>query len=148
MGYRRALKKHGLTLREDWTAPAGHDDQAGYAAMQRLLARKPHPHGVFCFNDPVAVGAMRAILEAGLAIPSDIALIGAANMHFPDLLVIPLSTVDQGSARIGALAAQRLLTCMNAPRRLAPEAVLVPARLIVRASSHRLTPASNAVLYR
>jgi LacI family transcriptional regulator len=148
VGYRRALKKHGLPLREDWTVPAGHDDQAGYAAMRGLLARKLRPDGVFCFNDPVAVGAMRATLEAGLAIPGEIALIGAANMHYSDLLVIPLSTVDQGTARIGALAAQRLLVCMNASRRLAPETVLVPPRLIVRAASRRLTQASAGVLYR
>ena len=47
--------------------------------MQQLLKGRPRPDGVFCFNDPVAVGAVRAILESGLSIPEDIAIVGAAT---------------------------------------------------------------------
>jgi LacI family transcriptional regulator len=104
--------------------------------MQQLLKRNPRPGGVFCFNDPVAVGAMRAILEAGLTIPGDIALIGVANMHFSDLLTVPLSTVDQDTAAIGKLAAERLLECMKGGDSKA-EPVLVAPRLVVRDSSRR-----------
>jgi LacI family transcriptional regulator len=95
------LEQHRIGPKEEWVVEAGHDDVAGYAAMQVLLALKPRPDAVFCFNDPVAVGAMRAILEAGLAIPNDVALVGVANMHFSDLLTVPLSTVDQGTMAIG-----------------------------------------------
>ena len=73
--------------------------------MQRLLALTPRPDGVFCFNDPVAIGAMRAILELGLSIPDDIAVVGVANMHNSDMLRIPLSTVDQGTPTVGEQAA-------------------------------------------
>jgi LacI family transcriptional regulator len=136
-GYRRALERHRMPAREDWVVAAGHEDTAGYQAMRRLLALKPRPDAVFCFNDPVAVGAMRATLESGLAIPRDVALIGVANMHYSDLLAVPLSTIDQATAAIGHQAARRLLVCMSAKRRLPPEERLVVPRLIARASSLR-----------
>ena len=139
-GYHRALERHGLTMREDLIQDAGHDDAGGYQAMQRLLSRKARPDGIFCFNDPVAVGAMRAILEAGLSIPKDIALIGVANMHSSDMFRVPLSTVDQGTSAMGEQAANLLLASMAAGKSLPPRQVILPPRLIVRASSRRHTP--------
>ena len=134
-GYRQALERHGLTARDDLVVEAGHDDASGYQAMQRLLSRKQRPDGVFCFNDPVAVGAMRAILEAGLSIPKDIALIGVANMHSSDMFRVPLSTIDQGTAAMGEQAANLLLASMAAGKPLPPRQVILPPRLIVRSST-------------
>jgi len=136
-GYRRALRQHGISSREDWIVESGHDDAAGYTGMQALLHLTPRPDAVFCFNDPVAVGALRAVLDAGLSVPKDVALVGVANMHYSDLLTVPLSTVDQGTAAIGHVAAERLLQCMSAKRKLPAEERLVPPRLIARASSLR-----------
>jgi LacI family transcriptional regulator len=131
-GYRRALKKAGLApLIEE----AGHDDAGGYQAMKRLLRKKPD--GVFCFNDPVAAGAMRAILEAGLSVPKDIAIIGAANMHYADMFRVPLSTVDQDTSALGEEAARLLLAEMAGGQPQNPREVILPPRLIARASSRR-----------
>lgn len=123
-GYRQALAKHGLAARSDLVRQAGHDDASGYRAMKRLLTLKRRPDGVFCFNDPVAIGAMRAILEAGLSIPQDIAIIGAANMHYADMFRIPLSTVDQGTSAMGEAAARLLLASMAAEKPLALRQVI------------------------
>jgi LacI family transcriptional regulator len=136
-GYRQALEKHGLPAQADLVQQAGHDDASGYRAMKRLLTLKRRPDGVFCFNDPVAIGAMRAVLEAGLSIPQDIAIIGAANMHYADMFRIPLSTVDQGTSAMGEAAARLLLASMAAEKPLALRQVILPPRLIVRASSLR-----------
>jgi len=136
-GYRKALVRQRREVREEFIVEAGHDDAAGFAAMQRLLALKRRPDGVFCFNDPVAAGAMRAILGAGLSVPRDVALIGVANMHYSDLMAVPLSTVDQNTGQIGRQAAQRLLSCMTAKTPPLPEETLITPRLVVRASSHR-----------
>jgi LacI family transcriptional regulator len=136
-GYRRALEKHGLAIPEDFIVEAGHQDTTGYQAMKQLLARAPRPDAVFCFNDPVAIGAMHAILDAGLAVPQDIAVIGAANMHYSDILRIPLSTVDQSTAQMGQQAAHLLLDSIAAKKPLKPRQIVIPPRLIVRASSQR-----------
>lgn len=132
-GYQRALAERGLSpLVEE----AGYQDGDGYRAAKRLLSRAPRLDGIFCFNDPVATGAMRAILEAGLSIPHDIAIIGAANMHYADMFRIPLSTVDQGTATMGEEAARLLLAGMTG-KTPGPREVIVPPRLIPRASSLR-----------
>lgn len=138
-GYRRALEKSRLVPRSALIVEAGYEDASGYQAMKRLLSRTPVPDGVFCFNDPVAIGAMRAILEAGLSIPEDVAIIGAANMHYSDIIRVPLSTVDQGTPMIGERAAQVLLACMKSKKPLPSTQFLVPPRLVVRESSRRKT---------
>jgi LacI family transcriptional regulator len=136
-GYRRALTAHQISDQDGLILQAGHEDSSGYQAMQQLLKEQSRPDGVFCFNDPVAVGAMRAILEAGLSIPEDIAIVGVANMHYSDMLRIPLSTVDQGTTAMGERAAGLLLACMTAKKPMPPRQLIVVPRLIVRASSAR-----------
>jgi LacI family transcriptional regulator len=136
-GYQRVLAKRGLKAPPQYVISAAHQDTTGYDAMQRLLHLKPRPDGVFCYNDPVAVGAIKAILEAGLDVPQDIAVVGAGDIHYSDMLRVPLSTVNQSSFQIGESAAQLLLECMESKTPLSPKRILFPARLVVRESSLR-----------
>jgi LacI family transcriptional regulator len=112
-------------------------DNTGYNAMQVLLRTDPRPDGVFCYNDPVAAGAIKAILEANLRVPEDIAIIGAGNVHYSDLLRVPLSTVDQNSTVIGETATELLVNSMDSRKQSAPRHVFIPPRLVVRDSSRR-----------
>jgi LacI family transcriptional regulator len=105
--------------------------------MIQLLTLNPRPDGVFCYNDPVAAGAIKAILEAGLDVPRDIAVIGTGNVHYSDLLRVPLSTVDQSSLLIGETAAELLVRCIEAQRPLPPERILIQPQLVVRDSTRR-----------
>jgi LacI family transcriptional regulator len=89
------------------------------------------------YNDPVAAGALKAILEAGLKVPDDIAVIGAGNVHYSDLLRVPLSTIDQSSSLIGETAAHLLVECIEAKKPVSTRRILIPPRLIVRESSQR-----------
>ena len=82
-------------------------------------------------ENEMLVGAMRAILEAGLSIPKDIALIGVANMHSSDMFRVPLSTVDQGTAAMGEQAANLLLASMAAKKPLAPRQLILPPRRVM-----------------
>ena len=136
-GYQKVLARHKLEMPADYIGQARYDDDMGYRAMQTLLRAQPLPDGVFCYNDPVAIGAMKAIIEAGLKIPRDIAIIGAGNVHYSDVLVVPLSTVDQGTVQIGAQAADLLLEQIECKRSLRPKTILIPPRLVVRESTRR-----------
>jgi len=136
-GYRRVLSKYGLKARPDYVASGDRDDAAGCDAMLKLLAAKEPPDGVFCYNDPVAAGAIRAVLEAGLKVPADVAIIGAGNVHYSDLLRVPLSTIDQSSSLIGETAAELLVECIEAKTPREAKHMLIPPRLIVRESSRR-----------
>jgi LacI family transcriptional regulator len=136
-GYRRALAKHQLEAPADYVVSGQHQDSTGYEGMRKLLSASPRPDSVFCYNDPVAAGAIKAILEAGLKVPSDIAVIGAGNVHYSDLLRVPLSTIDQSSSLIGETAANLLVESIEAKTPLPARRVLITPRLIVRESSQR-----------
>ena len=103
-GYKRALAEYGLVLGPEYVTGTGRAEEvresAGYDAVNELLRVSPRPDAIFCFNDHVAMGAMRAILDAGLRIPTDIALLGCGNFHFDDYLRVSLGGMDQQSAAI------------------------------------------------
>jgi LacI family transcriptional regulator, galactose operon repressor len=136
-GYLASLKKNKLVARADYIVDAGFQDHTGYLAMKRLLAVKPMPDAVFCYNDPVAIGAMKALWEAELNVPEDVAVVGAGNVHYSDALAVPLTTIDQKTREIGARAAELLLEQIGSERPVRPEKVLVIPELVPRRSTQR-----------
>lgn len=136
-GYRQALMKHGMRAQPMYIVAGGYGDNTGYEGMRQLLRRQPLPDGVFCYNDPVAIGAMKAIREAGLDVPRDIAVIGAGNVYYSGLLAVPLSTVDQGTSQIGKVAADLLLRQIGSKGPLRSNKIMLTSKLVVRASSQR-----------
>lgn len=140
-GYRRALERSGKSLIDEYviSEPKGDVEtrQRGAEAMQQLLNCKRVPDGVFCFNDPMAMGAINEAVNRGLRIPEDIAIIGCGNLHYDDSLRVPLSSIDQHSRQIGAEAAQLVLDALQSKTVPKPKAILLPPQLIVRASTQR-----------
>jgi len=136
-GYRQALAKHGLRMHARYVVAGGHGDEMGYEGMRQLLRVHPMLDGVFCYSDPVAIGAIKAILEAGLKVPEDISVIGAGNVHYSDLLAVPLSTVDQGTCQMGATAAELLIERIMQKRSARPKKILISPQLIERESTRR-----------
>jgi LacI family transcriptional regulator len=136
-GYRSALAHRGLRPHPRYIVAGGHGDDSGYEGMRKMLQLLPLPDGVFCYNDPVAIGAIKAIVEAGLELPKDIAVVGAGNVHYGDMLAVPLTTVDQGTCRIGGLAAELLIARIASKRPLHPKQILIPPRLVERESTRR-----------
>jgi LacI family transcriptional regulator len=138
-GYRAVLAEAGLALQPELvimgTASDDRGDVSGFEAMQRLLALEKRPDAVFCFNDPTAFGAMKAILGAGLRIPEDIAIIGAGNVHHADLLRVPLSSIDQKTAEIGQSTAELALRLIEAKTVAPPKTVLMEPELVIREST-------------
>jgi len=136
-GYRRSLVKHGLRVPGRYVVPGGHGDEAGCEGMRRLLRLRPVPDGVFCFSDPVAIGAIKAILAAGLKVPDDISVVGAGNVHYSDLLAVPLTTVDQGTCQMGSRAAELLMERILLKRSARPKKILISPKLVERESTRR-----------
>ena len=135
-GWKDALRAAGIRPPAEWLVPGGFMEADGYSAMQRALAIRPRIDAVFAANDPSAIGAMKAIWDAGLSIPGDIAVVGAGDIIFGDLLRVPLTTVSWSRTELGQTAAELLLTPLEEgePHEEPPRRVVVPPRLIVRDS--------------
>jgi LacI family transcriptional regulator len=108
----------------------------GYAAMKQLL-KKVRPDGVFCSSDPIAIGAMDAILDSGFQIPEDIALVGCGNLHYDASLKVSLSSIDQQVRKIGIRAAKLLLQVIETKNPLNVSQSILQPSLIIRDSSTR-----------
>ena len=138
-GWLKAVTRRRFALPDDYVLTAGETSETvargGYLAAQQLLAAKPRPDGIFCFNDSVAIGAMKAIQEAGLSIPGDVALVGSGNLRHSDFLTVPLSTIDQHSVEIGDRAGDLVLRMIRAKRTPPARTILVKPDLIARAST-------------
>ncbi len=142
-GYKSALTERGVPISEKYILKNSRVEEigedAGYQGMRKLLRLKPRLDAVFCYNDLTAIGAMQAVLEAGLSIPEDIAFVGCGNVRYSDYLRIPLSSIDQSTHLLGEHAGRLALDLIQnrsiADRSVAPQHIRVEPKLIVRVSS-------------
>ena len=128
-GYQEAMTKARL---KPLVRECGFTESDGRTAMQQWIARNDLPTAIFAANDPAAIGAMSALSEAGLSVPEDVALIGAGNIHYGDMLSVPLTTVSWSKSVMGQEAASLLLGLIDGKKK--PSKVTVPPELLIRRS--------------
>ncbi len=131
-GYLKALHERNIPIREELTAEGDYSEPSGYRAMLQILPH--HPDAVFVGNDMMARGAIRAIQEAGLSVPNDIAVVGFDDLP-PAVSASPLlTTIRQPISRLGACAVDILLDMIeHGPQ--PPQRVMMDVELVVRESS-------------
>jgi LacI family transcriptional regulator len=137
-GYRAALKSAGIKPKPEWIVRGGFKEADGYRAMKKLVAMQPRVDAVFCANDPSAIGAMKAIWDAGLRVPEDVAVAGAGDIALGDWLRVPLTTVSWSREDQGKAAAELLLERIDHDIHASadrPLRVVIPPKLVVRRSS-------------
>ena len=110
---REALRKGGHPLENRYLRFGEFDPESGYRAMQSLLTESPRVTAVFGMNDIMALGAMRAILDAGLRVPEDIAVMGYDNMRFTPFTNPTLTTVHAPELEQGRLAGKMLVELIH-----------------------------------
>lgn len=139
-GYANAISRHKLKVLEGYIVRNSRieegGDTIGFQAMQRLLRLRSKPDAVFCYNDLTAVGAIEAVLQAGLRVPEDVAVIGCGNFRYAGYLRVPLSSIDQSTMELGRLAGEMALELSSQPSATPRSALLQPS-LVVRASTQR-----------
>ncbi len=130
-GYCKALADHQIALDESLIAFGDYSLQSGYDATQKLLPARPD--AIFVASDTMALGTLRALREAGLRVPQDVAIVGYDDLP-PALQADPqLTTISQPVDKIGGLAVEMLMEIIEAPDAPARE-IILPTELIVRAS--------------
>ncbi len=130
-GYQAALQEHGLPYRPEIVVEGDFSEASGYAAMQRLLPLRPD--AVFAASDMMAIGACRAIREAGFRVPEDIALIGFDDVPAAAGSGFLLTTVRQPIARLGVVAAETLIDIIEHPG-IQPCHIVLSTELVVRST--------------
>jgi LacI family transcriptional regulator len=111
---------------------------AGRSAGEQIRDRPAaaRPDAVFCANDLLAIGVLQALtLIGGVRVPEDVALIGYDDIDFASSAVVPLSSIRQPTARIGATAVDLLISAAEKSVAHRPEHVVFQPQLVVRAST-------------
>jgi DNA-binding LacI/PurR family transcriptional regulator len=131
-GYRKALFEARMLADPELEAHVpGHGDplDAVRQATLRLLALRPRPDALFCYNDSAALAAMQACLDAGLKVPADIAIVGFDDISGAAEAIPPLSSIAIDKEALGAAGIALLLEKQTLEQTL-------PVQLIVRESSY------------
>jgi LacI family repressor for deo operon, udp, cdd, tsx, nupC, and nupG len=111
IGYREALEAHGIPVRESLILNGNFSIDGGDDAARHVLGREDPPTAIFALSDEMAVGALRAARDLGIAVPDDLCILGFDGHDFA--AAIGLSSVEQPVVEFGEIAAQALLDAVD-----------------------------------
>lgn len=123
--------------KEEWVLKGRFLPEDGYELMKEVLKEKNLPTAFFIASDPMAIGAYKAISEAGLKIPEDISIVGFDDICTAKFLTPSLTTIKVYTEYMGNVAVDTLLERMRTGREMSKKIVL-PVKLIVRDSCRKL----------
>ncbi|MHB8060750.1 MAG: substrate-binding domain-containing protein [Gaiellaceae bacterium] len=133
-GYQSELARLGLEQRQEYLRLAKWDHGLAYQETRRLLELPAPPDGIFAASDVMAIGALKAVIDMGLRVPEDVAVVGFDDIEYARLLTPSLTTVRQNRANLAGAAVEALLQMLEQPEEAPPVSVL-PVDLVVREST-------------
>jgi DNA-binding LacI/PurR family transcriptional regulator len=136
-GYLRAMDTHGLPVSDDYVKEAQPTLENGFRVMESLLdmeAGKRLPTAVFFASDMLALGAMDACRQRGLAIPERMSVAGFDNIEFSNYIRPSLTTIYVPSREIGQFAGQFLMNVIDNNGEFKPQQLCLETSLILRES--------------
>jgi LacI family transcriptional regulator len=134
-GYRRAMNAAGIPVDESYIFFGEFNQEGGYEMTRRALSLYPRPTALFAANNFIAIGAMKAIQDAGLDVPEDIALVGFDDLP-PAMVSFPFFTVvSQPAYEMGRRATLLLLERLAQQKTETYQEIVLPTQIIVRHSS-------------
>lgn len=134
-GVRRALRQFGIPSDPQLVRSGEYRRDASYAACLHLLKLRQRPTAIFALNDDMAIGAYEAIVEAGLRVPDDVALLGFGNSDLTSIPGVGISTIDLRKYEIGQTSVEILVDRIEGRPPKAPRQVVLAPRLVVRRST-------------
>lgn len=134
-GYRRALREAGIPIEEELVVRCTESYLGGETAMAQLLRLDELPTAVFTYNDVTAIGALRAIRNAGLQVPKDLSIVGFDDISLASAVVPALTTVAQPIADLATLATELLIARIQNSEEYEPgQRIVLDTKLVVRES--------------
>lgn len=132
-GYRLALEAAGLRFDDRWVRSGNFNAESGYQAMLSLLTEAERPTAVVMGNDTIALGAMAAVVESGLRVPDDVAVVGFDDIPLARYAVPALTTVGLPASEMAVTCGHMILDLIANGRLDSPKRWF-PAELVVRRS--------------
>jgi DNA-binding LacI/PurR family transcriptional regulator len=132
--FRKGMDRLGLFLDPAWVREAVWEDQCAYREMNAILNMKRQPTAVFCANDHMAIGAIRAIRERGLRVPEDVSIVGYDDLEAGRYFSVPITTIRPPLHQVGKQSVNLLMENIRDPERQ-PKQIRFPSELLVRAST-------------
>lgn len=133
-GYQLALQRAKISASSALTVVGDFSIEAGERAIDLLLSQRQSFSAVFCSNDEMAIGAMRALISHGLRVPEDVSVVGFDDIRFARYTSPPLTTVAQPKNALGREAMTMLIELLNDPQ-VPPRKRVLSADLVVRGST-------------
>jgi DNA-binding LacI/PurR family transcriptional regulator len=134
-GYREALATVGLHLADDRVLVGPASIEGGVAALERAWRSGCRPTAILAMSDAMAIGALRALRQAGVSVPADVSVVGFDDLDLGVHTDPPLTTVHQPTRRKGEEAVRLLLSIVGRRDAATPEHRLLETRLVVRGST-------------
>jgi len=132
--FRATMRRYNLPIHEEWIIPGSGYYTGGYSGMKKLLSLDNRPRAILAFNDVAAIGGMRAIREAGLKIPEDLAIVGFDDIEESEYACPPLTTMHQPKAEVAQKIVEILLNNIENPDGREPQQLILEPSLIIRGS--------------
>lgn len=133
-GFFQALRQGGIPLPHEWLRRTPPTVSGGLAAMKALLAGN-RPTAVFCANDLIAMGALKAALKAGVDVPRELSIIGCDDVEMASVVTPELTTIAIPARELGARAARLLIRQLDGQEVSVKPSKPLPVRLVRRATT-------------
>ena len=133
-GFRKALAEEGVKLGPTLVVECNYSRENAYLAAKRLLKLKNPPTAFYTEDDTMAIGVRDAILESGLRIPEDIAIMGFDNIEMGALPGVEITTIEQRKYEMGAIGVKILIDKIEGKGPQAVNKIVLEPELIIRKS--------------
>ncbi|MGI6113696.1 MAG: LacI family DNA-binding transcriptional regulator [Mahellales bacterium] len=134
MGWKKALSDHGIRIKKEWIGEGDFKQDSGYNIMKEFLKQEEFPTAIFAANNTLAYGAIQAIMEKGLRIPQDIAIVCFDALDPTGLIRPQITSIIQPAEEIGKIAAEIIIRKINKSRIKIFEKVVLQPKLIIKES--------------
>lgn len=132
-GYLKALMDNKIYVENQYMIQGNYDMKSGYEAMEKLLSLDKIPSAVFCSNDDMAIGAIKAAFKKGLSVPKDISIAGFDNIGFSEYTLPALTTVQRPMSKISEIGGKKIIDLIDSEE-YNGEKLYIKTELVIRES--------------
>lgn len=131
-GFKKALQEKEVPFVSNWVVQGKFTEEGGYHAMKVLLTNEQLPEAIFSANDEMAIGAIKALEEAGMSVPDDVAVVGFDDIRLASYINPQLTTVAHPKYEWGTMATHMIFQALKGG--VQKDAVWLSTSLVVRES--------------